>query len=98
MGYPDYREIMNERERRRRQEMEGGRQRSLRIQGEGLLERLSIDMKLKGSVKLNAEAADPREWTVTVKFEGLGEDMDHTESFWDFPTPEFTSKKMLLNK
>jgi hypothetical protein len=98
MGYPNYNEIMNDRERRRRQEMEGGRQRTLKIQGEGLLERLCLDMKLKGKITLNADEPDPRQWTVTVSFIDLAEDMNHTESFWDFPTPEFMSKKMLLNK
>lgn len=93
-GYPDYNEIMDMRERRKRQEMEGGRQRTLRAMAEGLAERWKTDYKIKGEMALHTEHADPRKWTVTIKIPTP--EMEFTESIWVFPSEEIQATLMLL--
>lgn len=93
-GYPDYKEIMDMRERRRRQEMEGGRQRTLRAMAEGLIERWKGDYKIKGEVIPHTDDNDPRKWTVTIKIQSP--EMEFNESIWAFPSEELQATLMLI--
>lgn len=92
LGYPTYEEIKNERARRKRQEIEGGRQRVLKTMAEGLIERIAKDYNIKGNVILDSSHPDPRNWTVTVEQEMIATE----ENFWNFPSDELTTKMMLL--
>ena len=95
-SYPDYKEIQNGRERRRRQEVEGGRQRVLRDMANGLVERLCTDYKLdKDKVQTRFNDPDPRNWTLAVTVPG-GKEFE--ESFFKFPSPEFVTTMMLIGK
>lgn len=92
MGYPRYEEIMDERKRRRVQEVEGGRQRVLRDMAQGLVDRMTLDYNLS-SVNLDTSDPDPRKWVVTME---VTTDVFLEENFWEFPSEEFITKKMLL--
>lgn len=91
-GYPTYEEIEDARVRRKRQELEGGRQRVLKTMAEGLIERIAKDYNIKGNVILDSSHPDPRNWTVTIEQEMISTE----ENFWGFPSDELTTKMMLL--
>lgn len=92
-GYPDYREIMNERQRRQKQELEGGRQRVLRDMAQGMIDRLGPELSMKNSYQLISVDPDPRKWTITIYF---SEGVSHTENFWDFPSDELRAMNMMM--
>lgn len=95
-GFPNYEEIKDERARRKRQEVEGGRQRVLKTMAEGLIERVMADKGLTAAgcgFHLDTSDGDWRQWTVTLRGKFIGE---VTEAFGDFPSPELTTKLMLL--
>lgn len=94
-GFPNYEEIKDERARRKRQEIEGGRQRVLKTMAEGLIERVLQDRGLSCVYTLDTSNGDWREWTVTLRTQDP-EVAEITEIFGDFPSPELTTKLMLL--
>lgn len=97
MPFPDYKDIMDERERRRKQENEGGRQRVLKNMAEGLCERLRSDYHLS-EADIHTDFGDPdiRKWKVLVTMEGNTPPIQ--ESFWEFPSQQMLATLMMLGK
>lgn len=95
MPYPDYDEILEQRARRRKQEVEGGRQRVLKDMATGLVERLCGDYKIDfGSVVLHFTDPDWRDWEVELDVNGV----KFKEKFHEFPSDVLGTTLMLLGK
>ena len=94
MPYPDYAEISGEKPRRKAQEIEYGRQKTMQAMAEGLLQRMQKDYGLP-CLRLNSSNPDPRKWMVVINDGNLPV---VEESFWDFPSETTIATLMLLGK
>lgn len=90
--YPDYRAIMDARERRTRQEIEGGRQQVMKNMAEGVIERIKKDYGLDSV--LDSSQPDPRNWTVRTVLPKVG--TVHVCKFFSYPSNELLANIMLL--
>lgn len=93
MPYPDYSTIP-EHQRRKRMEMEVGRQHTLKTIAESWAVRVREDYRV-GWVEVDHSDPDPRKWEMVISMEKGGE-VSIRENFFDFPSDEFVAKAMLL--